>query len=114
MPFRLVYRTADISAVSRSLDSEEIYTSLSVHKSEWHYEINVIIVNEVMFLIKILPLSLRNDKNCWYHFEIGDLSVALVLVLVLLVLLDFVPWIFLVRLTLPDLLDNIIKQNYYN
>ena len=30
------YRTADISALSRSLDSEEIYISCSVHKCEWH------------------------------------------------------------------------------
>ena len=36
MPFRLVYRTADISALSRSLDGAEIYISCSVHKSEWH------------------------------------------------------------------------------
>ena len=31
MPFRFVYRTADISALSRSLDSAEIHISCSVH-----------------------------------------------------------------------------------
>ena len=33
MLFRFVYRTADISALSRSLD---IYISCSVHKCDWH------------------------------------------------------------------------------
>ena len=36
MPFRFVYRTADISALTCSLDSSEIYISWSLHKCEWH------------------------------------------------------------------------------
>ena len=36
MSFRFVYRTADISALSPSLDSLEMYISCSVHKCEWH------------------------------------------------------------------------------
>ena len=32
----IVCRTADISALSGSLDSAEIYISCSVHKCEWH------------------------------------------------------------------------------
>ena len=35
-PFIFVCRTADNSALSRSLDSAEIYISYSVHKCEWH------------------------------------------------------------------------------
>ena len=37
MPCRFVNRTADISALSRSLDSEETYISCSVHKGECTY-----------------------------------------------------------------------------
>ena len=35
MPFRFVYLTADISALSRSLDSALIFISCSVQKCEW-------------------------------------------------------------------------------
>ena len=40
MPLRCVYRTADISALSQSLDSAEIFISNSVHKFEWHSKKN--------------------------------------------------------------------------
>ena len=33
---RCMYRTADISALYRSLDSAKIYSCCSVHKCEWH------------------------------------------------------------------------------
>ena len=38
----LVYRTADISALSRSSDSAEIYINCSVHKCELHSSIGTI------------------------------------------------------------------------
>ena len=47
MPIRLVYPTANISALSRSLDSTEIYISYSVHKSEWHSIIKMKIKNKI-------------------------------------------------------------------
>ena len=36
IPYRFVYRKADISALSRSLYSAEMYVSCSVQKCEWH------------------------------------------------------------------------------
>ena len=36
MPFIFLYRTTDIIALSRNLDSAEIYISCSVHKCEWN------------------------------------------------------------------------------
>ena len=36
MRFRFVYRTADISALSRSWECAEIYISCSIHKCNWH------------------------------------------------------------------------------
>ena len=36
MLLRFVYQTADITAISYSLDSTEIYIRCSVHKYEWH------------------------------------------------------------------------------
>ena len=36
LPFRFVYKTADIFALSRSLDSVDIYISCWVHNCEWH------------------------------------------------------------------------------
>ena len=46
-PLRFVYRSADISALSRSLNGAEIYISRSVHKCEWH----------IAHFIKPLPWS---------------------------------------------------------
>ena len=51
MPFRFVYRTADISALSRSLESADIYISCSVHKCEWH-SIFVLYI-ELLFLLSM-------------------------------------------------------------
>ena len=54
MPFRLVYHTADISALSRSiLDSAEIYISCSVHKSEWHSVTWMIFHSDVIIIVEI-------------------------------------------------------------
>ena len=43
MQLKLVNRTADFFALSRSLDSAEIYFSCSVHKWEWHSSLHMCI-----------------------------------------------------------------------
>ena len=54
MPFRLVYRTADISALSRNLDSVEIYIRCLVHKCEWRKSILYMYSQFVLLIQTIL------------------------------------------------------------
>ena len=62
MPFTFVYRTADISALSRSADSPEINISFSVYKCIYK-------ITFILFMILQLNLHLQIKKKKKYQIQ---------------------------------------------
>ena len=61
MPFRFVYRSTDISALSRSLDSAAVYISCRVHKCKWHS--SFFICFEELYAVKVVYFSVQPQTS---------------------------------------------------
>ena len=62
--FRFVYRPADNSALSHSLDSAEIYISCSVHKYKWHSRKRIF---QIYLVCIFVGFSLFDDTTHHVH-----------------------------------------------